>query len=174
MQSVRIACACAAALALAQPAAASAGVARPSAPPRAAVTMAPCPDGAPGACTAADSATVYLDGDRSRFALQHELGHLVDAQLLDAGERRAIQRVMGTAGHPWWGSGTGLACRGRVCPSERFADAYATCRLGWDARPRRIGGAWGLSWTVAYGWAPTPRRQRLACAVIARASRDAA
>lgn len=159
---------CSALLALALPAT-SVAVDQPPLPPQATVTYSSCPDGLAGACSDVAAATIYLDGDYSRFALEHERGHLFDAQLLDVGERNAIMRVMGLIGP--WEQGTALSCRERRCPSEIFADAYATCRMGWTAKPTRFRGGYRLVWTVGYGWQPGPKRQRRTCAIITRAAR---
>lgn len=122
--------------------------------PRATIIHAPCPD-VGGSCAYADG-RVYLARGASRFARQHELGHVFDTQFLDEGERNKLQRLLGLPRGPWF-DGTG---EGSASPSEMFADAYAACRLQLDPM--------GL-WQVSYGYLPTRRQHRLVCATIVRA-----
>lgn len=131
----------------------------PSIPaPAATVVRAPCPDSAAVACTARASATIYVSAGADAFAVEHERGHLFDAQRLDDGERAKLERLLGLPGRPWR-SGTGL--EGLLSPSERFADAYAACRLGLDPNGR---------WRTAYDYQPSRRTFMRTCATIARAA----
>ena len=57
------------------------------------------------------------------------------------------------------GRGHDQQCVGTVCPSERFADAYATCRLTWSPDGQ---------WADAYGYLPSPRTHCRVCAAIRR------
>jgi hypothetical protein len=122
------------------------------------VVHEPCPDSDAVACTVRATATVYVTPGADRFAVQHELGHLFDAQRLDDGERAKLERLLALPGRPWR-SGTGL--EGLLSPSERFADAYAACRLRLD--PDR-------NWMSAYDYEPSRRGFRKTCATIARAA----
>ena len=82
----------------------------------------------------------------------------------------ALAPLLGASDGTPWDAGTGLAaCAGEVCPSERYADAYAACRLGWspDGRRGRDGRIHG-EWAVAYGYTPTARTHRRVCAAIRR------
>jgi hypothetical protein len=133
------------------------GIAGPSA---VSVEYADCPgypDG--GSCADPERAIVYL-ADDDAFTRQHELAHLYDAQRLDDGERAELAALIGAPAGTAWEVGTGESCTGSVCPSERFADAYATCRLGWSPS--------GGDWADAYGYEPTPRAHRRVCAAIRR------
>lgn len=104
-----------------------------------------CPDGGSPACTYPGTATVYVERDQDAFVLKHELGHLFDYQRLNDGDGV-------------WNQGTGL--EGLLSPAERFADAYATCALGW--RPDRG------EWENSYGYQPTLKRHRQICGAINR------
>lgn len=126
--------------------------------PNATLVRAPCPDGSGVPCTIRTTDTVYVPAGTSRFAVQHELGHLYDEQRLDDGERAKLQRLMGLPPGPWR-AGTGLA--GVRSPSERFADAYAACRLRLDPEGR---------WESAYDYQPTSRQHARMCRTIARAA----
>src|SRR5919201_4721423 len=117
-------------------------------PPVVTVVHGACPD-APegGSCADPARAVVYLDSDDD-FTRQHELGHLFDAQLLDDAERAALAPLLDAPADPPWDAGTDAECIDVVCPSERFADAYATCRLKWSP---------GGDWADGYGYSPSPR-----------------
>jgi hypothetical protein len=54
-------------------------------------------------------------------------------------------------------------CVETVCPSERFADAYATCRLRFSPDGQ---------WADGYGYAPSVRAHRRVCAAIRRYADD--
>jgi hypothetical protein len=126
-------------------------------PSRVHVVYAPCPDTG-GTCANTATATVYLDDRSDQFARQHELGHLADDQLLDDAERSALTPLLGAQGA--WHQLIGAECgQGSHCPDERFADAYATCRLGLT--PDRG------HWEDSYGYAPrNDRAQARTCAAI--------
>lgn len=131
--------------------------------PHALVITAACPDmdgqATAGACSFPDG-RVYLPAGTDQFARQHELGHIFDAQYLDAGERNRATRLLGfPAGTPWR-NGTGLG--GFDSPHELFADAYAACRLGLDPMSE---------WETSYDYAPTRRELRAMCGFIRRAAR---
>jgi hypothetical protein len=111
-----------------------------------------------GSCADPVRAIVYLDTD-DEFTRQHELGHLYDAQRLDAGERAALARSLDVPARTPWDAHTGPDCVTTTCPSERFADAYGTCRLGWTPDGE---------WADAYGYDPTARTHRRVCAAIRR------
>lgn len=108
------------------------------------------------ACANTATGDIYLPVAGS-FALQHELGHLVDAQLLTDGDRRWFTRRLGMS--------PGLAWRDAAkwrTPSEVFADAYAACALKWS--PGRKRGRW----EVAYDYIPSLRQHRRVCAGLDR------
>lgn len=125
------------------------------------IVRGPCPD-EPQAlgCAHAADATVYVD-TRDRFIVQHEIGHLFDAQRLDDRERGALAHLL-HARAPW--NAPSLDGFGDDSPAparELFADAYAACRLGLD--PERG------EWSTSYDWYPrTSGQQRHVCAVITR------
>jgi hypothetical protein len=111
-----------------------------------------------GSCADPVRAIVYLDTDDD-FTCQHELAHLYDAQRLDDSERAALGRPLDVPAGTPWDARTGPDCVSTTCPSERFADAYAACRLGWTPEGE---------WADAYGYEPTPRTHRRVCAAIRR------
>lgn len=132
--------------------------------PRALVVYGPCPDAtAASACTYADQGLIYAPKGTSRFAIEHERGHVFDQQLLGPGERHALQGAMGLPESRPWRTGTGLTAEGLSSPSERFADLYAACRLRLDPETR---------WESAYDYQPSRRAFRHACGVVRRAGRD--
>jgi hypothetical protein len=127
--------------------------------PAAQIIAEPCPAQsevvAPGACAYSDG-RVYLPAGADRFVREHELGHVFDAQRLDAGERRKLKRILGLPVSAAWaapGSYEG--------GSERFADAYAACRLQMDPDGR---------WESSYDYTPTRAAFRQVCATISRAA----
>lgn len=124
--------------------------------PAATVVQAPCPV-IGGPCAFPDG-RVYLPTGSPRFAREHELGHVFDAQRLDDGERNKLKRLLALPGRPWR-LGTGL--HGAGSPSERFADAYAACRMHLDPAKR---------WAGSYDYNPSRRGFVRTCATIARAA----
>jgi hypothetical protein len=123
------------------------------------VEYGPCPSYADGgSCADIERAIVYLDSD-DEFTRQHELGHLFDAQRLDRAERAALGQLLDVPDDAPWDAGTDAQCVDAVCPSERFADAYATCRLKLSPDGE---------WADGYGYAPSPRTHRRVCASIRR------
>jgi hypothetical protein len=123
------------------------------------VEYGPCPDSdGGGSCADTQQAIVYLDSDDD-FTRQHELGHLFDAQRLDGSERSGLAQLLGAPADAPWDVGTDEQCLEAVCPSERFADAYATCRLKFSPDGE---------WADAYGYTPSPRTHRRVCAAIRR------
>jgi hypothetical protein len=123
-----------------------------------AVRATPCPFVVAAACADLENATVYVARGEPPFILYHELGHLYDFQDLTDGDREWFTRMLGLSGP--WNQGSGPMAQ--ESPMERFADAYATCALGW--RPDRG------QWAVAYGYEPTGKRHRSICRAIARAA----
>jgi hypothetical protein len=127
------------------------------------VEYGPCPDSEDGgSCADTERAIVYLDDDDD-FTRQHELGHLFDAQRLDGPERAALARLLDAPDDAPWDAGTDEQCDDTVCPSERFADAYATCRLRFSPDGE---------WADGYGYAPSVRTHRRVCAAIRRYADD--
>jgi hypothetical protein len=128
--------------------------------PAATIVRAPCPAATEamttGACAYADQGTIYLPDGSTRFMLQHELGHVFDAQHLDDGERHKIARSLGVnPDGPWR---TPDPYRSGM---EKFADAYAACRLRMDP---------DHGWESSYDYYPSRRAFRRLCATIARAA----
>jgi hypothetical protein len=134
-------------------------------PPHVTVVYAPCPVTGDGSCAMGEVVYLY---DHEPYTRQHELGHLVDWQRLDDVERAILQPPLGAPAEVPWVNGTGVACAGRLCPNERFADAYATCRLGmWPQVHRTRGGLVVGAWESYYGYAPeTNYAQRRNCGLI--------
>lgn len=126
--------------------------------PTATIVYGPCPVGDTVECTDRATATIYRTPGADRFALEHARGHLYDAQRLSAGERTKLQRLLALPGRPWR---TNTGPTGALAsPSERFADAYAACRLRLDPISR---------WESAYDYQPSRRGFQKTCATIARA-----
>lgn len=107
-------------------------------------------------CYAPDSNTLWVDGSDG-FNLNHGLGHAFDRSNLSDGERSRFMSLVSM--HGAWVSGTGAA--GNSSPNERFADAYASCRLRLD--PDR-------EWQASYNYNPTRAQHRKVCAFIKRAA----
>lgn len=128
------------------------------------IIHAACPDlDAPSECAIGD--VIYTPANADRFAVQHGIGHEFDHAYLDDGERHALIGRLGLTDRPWR-TGTGLA--GLRSPSERFADAYAACRLGLDPKGERT------PWETGYDYQPTRKALRLVCSTIRRAALDPA
>jgi hypothetical protein len=133
------------------------------------ITRAECPafPGERATCAYMDTGAIYM-AELDRFSLAHELGHVFDARVLTEPERARLARLLGMDGAPWE-NGTGEHCTvDAPCPSELFADAYATCATrGDDIRPRRTRrGALVFTEVNAYGYRPTPRQHRRVCRAI--------
>jgi hypothetical protein len=113
----------------------------------------------------AHGAAYTVDGNR--FAVLHELGHAYDATMMDAGERNRFARLAGMNDLLWtWSDDVnGALVQGSGTPAERFADAYAACRMAL------VVGS-GHTWWTSYGYLPTARQHRRICKTIARAGRD--
>ena len=123
-----------------------------------------CPaPSATGICAYADQRVIYAPANASRFAIEHERGHIYDHDFLDDGERNALKRATGFPITREWRLGTGMTHEAFLSPSERFADLYAACRLRMDPETR---------WESAYDYQPSRRAFRRACGVVRRASLD--
>jgi hypothetical protein len=172
-----------AAVLLAAPAHADAALKRPARPPlpdpMPQMTIGECPgEGEAAGCyigigEADINGNVYAHGatftvDRSRFARLHELGHAYDATMMDAGERNRFASLMDMSDLLWtWSDDIdGAIVQSPGTPAEKFADAYAACRMGL------VVGS-GHTWWTGYGYFPTARQHRRICGVITRAGRDA-
>jgi hypothetical protein len=105
----------------------------------------PCPVGGSEVVGCADDRTAWVGRDPSRFTVEHERGHLADAQVLTDPDRRALRPLLGLRPGPRWGEGA----------AESFADAYATCVLGF-----------GASWQATSGYWPSRAQHARACAFL--------
>lgn len=87
--------------------------------------------------TDASTSTIYLgSGKPGRFDRAHEIGHLLDAQVLTDGDRRYFSRLMQAPGGDWrQGTGPGS----KVGGSEWFADYYAAAATGLDLSRENVG-----------------------------------
>jgi hypothetical protein len=94
------------------------------------------------------SDTVYFQGNMPKFTRAHELGHALDDQELNDGDRHFFTRLMGMSGD--WNQGTGFQ-GGTHSPSEIFADWYGNAAVGND--PSR-------AWSDAYATPPDPKTFR--------------
>lgn len=121
-----------------------------------------------------DGTTIHLSADARRWTLEHERGHVMDAERLTDAQRAAFsslpwvrRSVEPDAG--WYGyDESGAYFYGYA---EVFADAYATCRLRRLPQPRpRHGVIVGKGDRMGtYGYDPgTNNRQRRTCRRIAR------
>jgi hypothetical protein len=91
------------------------------------VSYTACP-GYPEAegCLTAD--TIYVNSG-GRGTLEHERGHMFDRVALTDDDRAWFARLVGMPRQPWISQDPGTES-----PSERFADAYAACKLHKRAR----------------------------------------
>ena len=94
------------------------------------------------------TATVHLPEDPTPFMKAHEIGHLFDAQILTAGDRRFFQRTMGMPAGPWDHGAAYSTTDLSQSPSEWFADYYGAIAAGYT-RP-----GWGVGSFATIG----PRR----------------
>lgn len=141
----------------------AAALMRPPLPPQEQIVYEACPgDPKADGCAYTDLGVIYVGARPNRHTLEHERAHLYDAQVLDDTERAAIMRAMGVK--PPWYVATGDPCFWQPCPSEMFAEAYATCRM--RLKSYRV---W--NWIdTSYGWYPGPVRQRRTCAAITKSA----
>lgn len=125
------------------------------------VVHAPCPTSPLAvACADLDTATVYVEDSKDRFTVQHEVGHVFDTQRLNDRERGALARLLHSK-VPWSAPGPQNFFDDAPIPAgEKFADAYAACRLGLNPDT-------GV-WETGYDWYPTGSQQRHMCATIKR------
>lgn len=107
------------------------------------------------AATDVQSGTIYSEVPLSKMARGHEVGHLLDAQVLTDGDRSYFERLMGMRGA--WDQGTGPA--GLHSPNEHFADWYGNAVAGFDP---------SNSWQSAYTTPPDPKVFRQFVAALGR------
>lgn len=145
------------------------------------VEKRPCPDarvGAVAGCTWPGGTIVYVNpvppfgegDDYVRFTTWHELGHQFAVRVLGPGGLRKFARMTRRA-HDLPG-----VPRSRSDVGEQFADAYATCALGYRPHPDpwSADGADKLgNFPTGYGYEPSRHVQRVVCALIDRAGRRA-
>lgn len=86
------------------------------------------PDTMGTALTDLASNTIYYRQPLDKFARAHEVGHLLDSQVLTDGDRHYFQRVMHAPAGAW-NQGTGMD-GGFQSPNEWFADYYAAAASG--------------------------------------------
>jgi hypothetical protein len=135
-----------------------------------------CPD-LPGlGCADIEHMIAYVTEARTRFAVNHELGHFADAETMDTGEQNRWMTLVRAPTRAWWTYSTlpdGTTVISRGAPGEQLADAYATCRLHmWPGGTRHRDGSLTGSWSTSTTYNPrTNANQRRNCAFIARAMR---
>lgn len=145
---------------------------KPRLPPMPTILEQNCPGDPDVAGCYDDDADVLYIADRSyRFGLLHELGHVFDAKLLDAGERQRFAQLMHKPDDRWetYWSPEGRPGDAEAWPSslnEVFGDAYATCRLQYVRES-------GHYWEAGYNYYPTAAQHRRVCRFIADAAIDA-
>jgi hypothetical protein len=115
---------------------------RPPAPPRSNIVYGDLSD----APTNAGPVGGYSEGENihvlpgvDQYTVAHEMGHLLDNQVLSDGDRNFFARLLQTSPGAW-NRGTGAA-GGYHSPSEAFADYYAAAATNYDPRPKRKGKA---------------------------------
>lgn len=123
------------------------------------VIVAVCPGDAESfGCTyAKEGSPIWITpGMLSRFALLHELGHRYQFDVMPADGLRRFESVMHLR---QWTADT----------TEMFADAYASCALGWV--PRRSANVDNVDphFPTGYGYWPTRHQQDQVCDLIADA-----
>jgi hypothetical protein len=145
---------------------ATASAARPPLPPETPrIVPSACPGLAVAGCYDWLTNTIYSAG-LNQYGLTHELGHAYDAQVLDDGERASFGQRIGRPHMPWESTYLPDGQSDVVGLEELFADAYASCRLGW--MPRRHG-RYAWTYTHAYNYEPhSNAQQRHTCAAISR------
>jgi hypothetical protein len=109
------------------------------------ILLEPCPEGGPEVVGCASDTTAWVGRAPSRFTVEHERGHLADAQVLRDPDRRVLRPLLGLRAGPWWGEAA----------AEMFADAYAVCALGFRA-----------SWQSTYGYWPDRAQHARVCAFL--------
>ena len=115
--------------------------------------LAPCPSGPEwaGGCADMQARTIYLGPEaRNRARFFHELGHIFDATAMTDPLRARFQALVHRAG-------TWAASAASDPPQEQFAEAYSMCARHRTARAMQFG---------MYGYSPSPRMHREACAII--------
>lgn len=111
---------------------------RPPAPPRSNVLYSDLSDAPTGAGLVGGYSTgedIHVLPGTDAYTLAHEMGHLLDTQVLSDGDRNYFTRLLQAPQGPW-NTGTGAA-GGYHSPNERFADYYAAAATGYDPRPKR-------------------------------------
>jgi len=125
----------------------------PTPPGTVTLQLAPCPTGPEWAGGCADMAarTIYLGPEaRTKARFFHELGHIFDATAMTDPLRARFEALVHGSG-PW------AASAASDPPQEKFAEAYSMCARHRTARTFQFG---------MYGYSPSPRSHREACAII--------
>lgn len=123
------------------------------------VILSPCPyRGDTFGCTLAakDSPVWITPSLLSPYALLHELGHRYQFDVMTASGLRRFAAIMRIRR---WTGGT----------TELFADAYASCALGWEPRRRPNVDNVDDHFPTGEGYWPTRHQQDRVCDLIARA-----
>lgn len=85
------------------------------------------------AVTDPNTGTIYSDGPLDRFSRAHEIGHVLDAEVLTDADRQTFRLIMRVPGDADWWNGPGDD-DGLRTPCEWFADYYAAAATRMDAR----------------------------------------
>lgn len=132
------------------------------------VVRAECPfysDG--GSCAPTPNQVYWAPGD-DRWTLWHEYGHTYDWQYLSNAERNVYKPRLGfKISKAWFGDrafyeSLDLAS---ATPSERFADMYANCAMGYGI-PHKRHGITVVEWESAYGYSASISQQRRNCRLL--------
>ena len=81
---------------------------------------------------------IHLSPGAGKHALQHELGHLIDAQFLSDGDRAYFAKMLHAPAGSWLDDRTGEG-HPEGNPAEWFADYYAAATTGFKPTHRKGG-----------------------------------
>lgn len=126
------------------------------------VILAPCPeptDTNDAGCTYPETGSpVWISPAQfTPFSLYHELGHRYRFDALSDGAEHRFVTIMR---YRRWGPAI----------EERFADAYASCALGWKPHVADSPGDTDPRFPTGYSYWPTPSQQRQVCGMITRSA----
>lgn len=80
--------------------------------------------------------TIYSTQPLTKFDMAHEVGHVLDGEILSEGDRRFFQRLMHAPAGEWY---QGSAADTGGGPSEWFGDYYAAAAVHLDPRHGMLG-----------------------------------
>jgi hypothetical protein len=125
----------------------------PTPPGTVTISLAPCPNGPAwaGGCADMQAHEIYLGpAARNKARFFHELGHIFDATVMSEAQRTKFESLVNRPG-VWAGAASSDPAM------EKFAEAYSMCARHTTARAMQFG---------MYGYLPTPKMHKSACAII--------